>query len=94
MRIETGEASIFIDPWTNKAAFDGDWPRPIVPITASTKRRAVLITHEEDRADPLRHLERPPKESPSARSLRESGFPSYDGGLRRPYFMISSGVGL
>jgi L-ascorbate metabolism protein UlaG (beta-lactamase superfamily) len=45
VRIETGEASIFIDPWTNKAAFDGDWPRPIVPITASTKRRAVLITH-------------------------------------------------
>jgi len=45
VRVETGEASIFIDPWTNTAAFDSDWPRPVVPIAASTKRRAALITH-------------------------------------------------
>ncbi|MBV8518033.1 MAG: MBL fold metallo-hydrolase [Acidobacteria bacterium] len=45
IRLETPETTLFIDPWTSKAAWGGTWPRPIVPLEASSKRRSVLITH-------------------------------------------------
>jgi L-ascorbate metabolism protein UlaG (beta-lactamase superfamily) len=45
LRLEAPRSTLFVDPWTSKAAWDGAWPRDIVPLTASAARRAVLVTH-------------------------------------------------
>lgn len=39
------DTTILIDPWSNPAAFGGDWKDPIAPIQVDTKTCAVLITH-------------------------------------------------
>jgi L-ascorbate metabolism protein UlaG (beta-lactamase superfamily) len=53
VRIELPGATLFVDPWISPAAWDGRWPRGVVPIRADAARRAVLPTHlHNDHFDP------------------------------------------
>jgi L-ascorbate metabolism protein UlaG (beta-lactamase superfamily) len=53
LRLEAPGLSLFVDAWTNVAAFDGDWKQPIVPLEASSSRRFALVSHvHNDHFDP------------------------------------------
>ena len=53
VRIEGGASSLFVDPWISTSVWEGGWSRPVVPLEASTPRRAVLPTHlHNDHFDP------------------------------------------
>lgn len=45
VRIEGASSSLFVDPWVSTAIWDGAWSGPVVPLEASSPRRAVLLTH-------------------------------------------------
>lgn len=45
LRVEGRASSLFLDPWLSPAIWDGGWTKPVIPIEASTARRAVLLTH-------------------------------------------------
>ena len=45
IKLELGDATVFIDPFTSKDIWDGAWTQPIIPLEVTTKARAVLITH-------------------------------------------------
>lgn len=45
VRLESPGLSLFFDPWSNAAAWDGAWAAPIAPIESSSARRFALVTH-------------------------------------------------
>jgi L-ascorbate metabolism protein UlaG (beta-lactamase superfamily) len=45
IKIELGDFTAFIDPFTSKEIWDGSWKMQITPLEVTTKSRAVMITH-------------------------------------------------
>jgi L-ascorbate metabolism protein UlaG (beta-lactamase superfamily) len=45
VRLELGDSTLLIDPWTSTSTWDGAWKGDVVPVDITTKERNVLITH-------------------------------------------------
>ncbi len=45
IKLELGDMTAFIDPFTSKEIWDGSWKMQIIPLEVTTKSRAVMITH-------------------------------------------------
>jgi L-ascorbate metabolism protein UlaG (beta-lactamase superfamily) len=45
VRLELGDSTLLIDPWTATATWDGAWTQPVIPVDITTTERHVLITH-------------------------------------------------
>lgn len=53
VKLQYRDTTIFLDPLTNAAIWDGAWKLPIVPMEVATPQKFVLITHvHNDHFDP------------------------------------------
>lgn len=53
VKIETGQSTLFVDPWVSAEIWDGAWKAPVIPIEVKTASRLALVTHaHNDHMDP------------------------------------------